>query len=1209
MGILLFGLRLAGGAKFYALKLKGVGTYTEEEMENIDSWGANAEDVHKRMIQLGMLCSHMRPFSRARLGERFRVDIEFVHAVLHHEDLRRIPLPWGFPGHTPLPADTPDFSQVLQVFPDRGRALDRGVPHEAMVWVEFVRFVHRTLRLPWIHKWMGQGGFKPDVHIRKTQWESIVFLILTCMTSVLRSALLDCLEEWTTWAWRNVGPLGMPVWHDDLATLCADNLNNRKLIACGDWRPFMHGHPLPDTWTPGSEGHKQEEGADEGEGEGGLHLLDDETNWNMGLAHHLAVCLVRLMPAKANGACLFDTPGVGKTISCLVSITAVRVNLIVNPILRATVRAREFVRRPIVIVCPSTVTVEWLRQIPLFTKCPRKKLLSVGNQTAKSFDTKFEINAKVLRDAQAQAMKGVRKKWDGFVAELGNMVSELFSMESTRDQDNPFLGFCNQFQTMSVDMDKLRGHDLSDVKQEDLPHACAMAIFAEDFSTFLSSRPSLPKAYRVRCSHLESVFWGWATILNDALPVWGSHHIVIMTQDVPKRWFKDPVPFTLAECSFLATIDSSTWSEPKPDTPAAMFMKGIFIIDESDSFHDPTYRRFAWTWTFTTRATWCILATGTPFHNTYTSVAAQLALIRLSEMAQSMHNLEKLAQHASSKKGSRGALRMRTEDDDPNSDLEVWRRLLMRAKTKDELGLEPLFIQEHRLTFAPIEAVMYGIVLHRILFAKPASATQPKSRGAMFTNLNRLRQAATHPLLMLDSLRLFELCRRLWKVHDHLIKNGAVAVARDLRHALVVLGMDDPPRAKADAGTLSPFQIQYWDLNTKLRTTHKLGVTNNALVTFVVWMHQRSTGTRSDASVFGQAKAYCETHGPLNASWILKTPTRKSAPGSTQLGKVKGKRKAVDDPRTAPKSVPTPAAGAGTTSGVSSEETRVLRTLVEGALVHTTKLAVGIVRLVGTEPTIRSELREFVVSNAKPNPRMFLAPYLPSTKQLEILRTIRERIGRGEPGKFIVFSNSLQFLFHFGTLLCAFDVNHVFIERSMTEGQRTEAIDAFQNDTTTKVFMSTFESGSTGINLTAADTVFVPDFWWNPEKHRQAQDRAHRIKQPRPVTVHNIEAVIPSPSSVSASASANVSAPPVPTIDRYIRDMHKHKLQAARYVVEGLEKLGVYTNDTIPPMPAGHMRAQFRKQFKALAAPESQAWIRGHVPPMAVGILELVCNM
>ena len=48
------------------------------------------------------------------------------------------------------------------------------------------------------------------------------------------------------------------------------------------------------------------------------------------------------------------------------------------------------------------------------------------------------------------------------------------------------------------------------------------------------------------------------------------------------------------------------------------------------------------------------------------------------------------------------------------------------------------------------------------------------------------------------------------------------------------------------------------------------------------------------------------------------------------------------------------------------------------------------------------------------------------------------------------------------------------------------------------------KAGGTGLNLTAADHVFLLDPWWNPAVEDQAADRAHRIGQDRPVMVYRL---------------------------------------------------------------------------------------------------------
>ena len=65
---------------------------------------------------------------------------------------------------------------------------------------------------------------------------------------------------------------------------------------------------------------------------------------------------------------------------------------------------------------------------------------------------------------------------------------------------------------------------------------------------------------------------------------------------------------------------------------------------------------------------------------------------------------------------------------------------------------------------------------------------------------------------------------------------------------------------------------------------------------------------------------------------------------------------------------------------------------------------------------------------------------------------------------------------------------------------RAREVARFQEDPTVQAFFITLTAGGVGLNLTAADYVFLLDPWWNPAKEDQAIARAHRIGQQRPVT-------------------------------------------------------------------------------------------------------------
>ncbi len=69
---------------------------------------------------------------------------------------------------------------------------------------------------------------------------------------------------------------------------------------------------------------------------------------------------------------------------------------------------------------------------------------------------------------------------------------------------------------------------------------------------------------------------------------------------------------------------------------------------------------------------------------------------------------------------------------------------------------------------------------------------------------------------------------------------------------------------------------------------------------------------------------------------------------------------------------------------------------------------------------------------------------------------------------------------------------------------REERVDRFQNDPEVRLFLISLKAGGVGLNLTAADYVFILDPWWNPAAEAQAIDRAHRIGQTRHVVAYRI---------------------------------------------------------------------------------------------------------
>ena len=79
-----------------------------------------------------------------------------------------------------------------------------------------------------------------------------------------------------------------------------------------------------------------------------------------------------------------------------------------------------------------------------------------------------------------------------------------------------------------------------------------------------------------------------------------------------------------------------------------------------------------------------------------------------------------------------------------------------------------------------------------------------------------------------------------------------------------------------------------------------------------------------------------------------------------------------------------------------------------------------------------------------------------------------------------------------------------FIRLDGSTSNRGAVAASFQDPNGPPVMLISLKAGATGLNLTAADHVFLVDPWWNPSVEAQAADRAHRIGQQRPVMVYRL---------------------------------------------------------------------------------------------------------
>ncbi len=105
-----------------------------------------------------------------------------------------------------------------------------------------------------------------------------------------------------------------------------------------------------------------------------------------------------------------------------------------------------------------------------------------------------------------------------------------------------------------------------------------------------------------------------------------------------------------------------------------------------------------------------------------------------------------------------------------------------------------------------------------------------------------------------------------------------------------------------------------------------------------------------------------------------------------------------------------------------------------------------------------------------------------------------------EGHKILVFSSFVKHLNLYAEALNSKKIRYSILTGASTN--REKIVNSFQNDNQNKVFLISLKAGGTGLNLTAADYVFILDPWWNPASEMQAMNRAHRIGQDKNVFIY-----------------------------------------------------------------------------------------------------------
>jgi SNF2 family DNA or RNA helicase len=124
----------------------------------------------------------------------------------------------------------------------------------------------------------------------------------------------------------------------------------------------------------------------------------------------------------------------------------------------------------------------------------------------------------------------------------------------------------------------------------------------------------------------------------------------------------------------------------------------------------------------------------------------------------------------------------------------------------------------------------------------------------------------------------------------------------------------------------------------------------------------------------------------------------------------------------------------------------------------------------------------------------------PSAKLDMLLPQLAEVLEEGH--KALIFSQFTSVLAILRDRLDEQQIRYEYLDGQTRD--RATPVEHFQNDPESRLFLISLKAGGLGLNLTAAEYVFLLDPWWNPAVEAQAIDRTHRIGQTRSVFAYRL---------------------------------------------------------------------------------------------------------
>ena len=144
-----------------------------------------------------------------------------------------------------------------------------------------------------------------------------------------------------------------------------------------------------------------------------------------------------------------------------------------------------------------------------------------------------------------------------------------------------------------------------------------------------------------------------------------------------------------------------------------------------------------------------------------------------------------------------------------------------------------------------------------------------------------------------------------------------------------------------------------------------------------------------------------------------------------------------------------------------------------------------------------TKLRQLSIDPSLVDPQAYSG--IASAKLDFLIESLEEITAEGH--RALVFSQFTSFLGKIREILELRGMRHLYLDGGTR--QRGKLLEEFATGEI-PVFLISLKAGGFGLNLTAADYVYLVDPWWNPAAESQAVDRAHRIGQTRGVMIYRL---------------------------------------------------------------------------------------------------------